>query len=93
MTKIVINTCFGGFGLSDKALKMLGREDKWEIEKDRTNPQLVKVVEELGHEADGDSASLSIVEIPKGTYYQINEYDGQESVETEEEWKKSARKA
>ena len=49
---------------------------------DRTDPILVQVVEELGNDADGVFADLRVVELPKGTQYRINEYDGLESIET-----------
>lgn len=48
---------------------------------DRSNPNLVKAVEELGDEANGDCAKLRIVEIPDGIEWEISEYDGMESVE------------
>jgi len=38
---------------------------------DRTDPDLIKVVEELGKEADGRCASLEIVEIPDGIEWEI----------------------
>ncbi len=42
---------------------------------------LIRVVEELGDEADGMYADLSIAEIPDGAEFKIDEYDGSESVE------------
>ncbi len=54
---------------------------------DRADPDLVQVVEELGKKADGDYAELKIVEIPDGVEYEIDEYDGQESIhETHRSW-------
>lgn len=55
---------------------------------DRTDPILVKVVEELGAEANGRCADLAIQYVPKGTLYRIDEYDGRESVvlASEQEW-------
>jgi len=49
---------------------------------DRTDPALVQVVEELGDRANGVCADLGIVDIPAGTKYRIDEYDGLESVMT-----------
>ena len=54
--KVVINKCFGGFGLSKKAYKFLNIP--WdgygfEFMKDRSNPALVKCVEDLGEDASG----------------------------------------
>jgi hypothetical protein len=129
-TKIVINDKYGGFGLSDAAIRRyfeikgqkvwlevvnslyaqvwlvppeervaeFPRELSIEVRKehnrkyseqtfrvddlDRTDPILVQVVEELGKEAGGRFADLIIEELPKGTLYRINEYDGLESIET-----------
>ena len=132
--KVVINRCFGGFGLSDEAYekliewgipvrkyieqeqdeetglfkpqplndgevifdrelsldgpfnspnyrKLLGRYWETWIDGNRTHPLLIQVVEELGvDEASGPHASLAIVEIPEGTDYSIEEYDGSEHV-------------
>ncbi len=144
--KIVINRCFGGFGLSKAAVKRMaeleGREcyffkldyptdtyipaneDESEMfwtafsihnpnevigksfrdedgtyrtfnelygkyslpsrPDDRTDLKLVQVVEELGGEhrkgASGRCAELHIVEIPDGIEWEIDEYDGMETV-------------
>ena len=47
---------------------------------DRTDPHLIQAVEELGEEANGDFAKLKVVEIPDGLDYEIDEYDGMESI-------------
>lgn len=135
MTKIVINRCYGGFGLSPLAQKRylelsgkgcyfykqmkyehLGDEDEYvrisikdaesgmfvytltedlgeKITKlprddtfwydgnlERTDPILIQVVEELGEEASDKLAELEIVNIPDDIEWQIDEYDGYESV-------------
>jgi hypothetical protein len=49
---------------------------------ERNDPALVQVVEELGDKANGQCAKLRIAEVPAGTLYRIDEYDGNESVET-----------
>ena len=49
----------------------------------RTDPALVQVVEELGEKANGRFAHLVIRELPEGTRYRIDEYDGNESIENE----------
>lgn len=79
--KLVINTCYGGFGLSDKALSILG-VDNWELhDMPRNNAQLVEVVETLGEEADGRHAQLEVVEIPDdATDFCVMDYDGLECV-------------
>ena len=138
--KIVINSCFGGFGLSNKAIKryleLKGKEcffyeaidsiytykkvdensegilimiftkdfgnefkspkfkqggpqskeynDMWDFYFydrgiERNDLDLIKVVEELGKEANGEHAELKIIEIPD-IKYEIDEYDGIESI-------------
>ena len=140
MTKIVYNACYGGFGLSRKAIEryfelsgqkvwiepndkipelldtfwLVPPEDRvkplpghWgdnpmedrirynkEYSKqvwnyynlDRDDPILVQVVEELGKEASGRCADLQIRELAKGTIYRIDEYDGNESIVTQDEY-------
>lgn len=56
---------------------------------DRADPVLVQVVEELGDAANGDCAKLAIEDLPAGTLYRIDEYDGNETVATQDsyEWK------
>ena len=104
--KIVINTCFGGFSISDKALERYAELKglkitnlstdsfpQWYIDgiKDndhylstydisRTDPQLIQVVEELGEEANGSCASLKIVDIPDDVQWEIQNYDGSETI-------------
>lgn len=46
----------------------------------RTDPDLITVVEILGAEAGGDSASLKVVVIPDNIEWQINEHAGVEWV-------------
>lgn len=91
MTKVVINRCWGGFGLSEFALNMLEQRgykvNRYEFgnyldgEIDRHNEDLVEVVEILGDDANGRFARLVIEEI-NGNLYRIDEYDGMESIET-----------
>ena len=121
MAKIVVNGCFGGFGLSDTAVRryaeiagitLYEHTDEFEFvswstvpreeyermtlddfvaanethfsvyDLSRTDPVLVQVVEELGDAANDLYANLYIVEVPAGTQYRIDEYDGRESVMT-----------
>lgn len=149
--KVVVNRCFGGFGLSPKAIRRLaelqGKEcyfftvplrsngeqrkqitaeeakeeliwtafsvpnpDDFDIsekgkdgtyktanenykkikidedELDRHDPLLVQVVEELGEEASDKFAKLELVEIPDGTDYRIDEYDGNETIAEGRTW-------
>lgn len=53
----------------------------------RTDPLLIQVVEELGDKANGACAELRIVEIPDRVEWEIDEYDGIESIhETHQVW-------
>lgn len=136
MTKVVYNGCYGGFGLSPRAIlryaeikgiKLYAFVYEYKNEKtiftpatekdldkgtefrlsfytspdhakdtyfshydiERDDPALVQVVEEMGDKANGSCAKLCIQEIPKGTAYRIDEYDGNESVMTQSsyDWK------
>ncbi len=109
--KVVINRCFGGFGLSDLAfeelLKRKGvafvkveeeepfggtyyheghvKEEDYYISQydyydDRSDPDLIAVVEEFEEKANGWAAELMIVEVPDDVKWHIHEYDGIESV-------------
>jgi hypothetical protein len=49
---------------------------------DRADPVLVQVVEELGDAANTPYSDLRISELPAGTKYRIDEYDGSETVMT-----------
>lgn len=46
----------------------------------RTNPNLIKVIEELGKEANSRLSRLEIVEIPDDVKWEIEEYDGLETI-------------
>jgi len=96
MAKIVYNTCYGGFSLSEQAIKRyvelggeLEKHDSSGRRIDRADERLVNVIEELGKAANGKYANLAIAYVPKGTQYRIDEYDGMESVLTiaDYEWK------
>lgn len=129
--KVVVNKCYGGFGLSYEAVMLYASYSGFKLyafvgglgefrryapktESDTTrlvhyhrrddpnlpdegyfsertiprdNPNLVKVVEELGEKANGTSAKLRIMEIPDGTSYTIDEYDGLETIhEAHQSW-------
>ena len=128
--KVVINSCFGGFGLSNKGIKRyleLQGKECWfykqtkhvyndgkneyilsdenddslfvtfntkylgevtnELDDDfyygdisRTDENLIKVVEELGSEANSKFSDLKIVEIPDDVEWEIDDYDGIETI-------------
>jgi len=81
--KIVINKCYGGFGLSQEGVEFIGLE--WDgyghySDLPRNDPRLVACVEQLGEKANGKYASLKVVEIPDDIKYTIADYDGIEHV-------------
>lgn len=84
MKKIVINSCYGGFSLSDFCLQLL-RERKndpdlneWYLARD--DHDLVAIVEQYQKESWGRFAQLKIVNIPEDVEWTITEYDGKEHV-------------
>lgn len=79
MRKVVINVCYGMFGISNEAVQWLIENESTNLEKDgllknlnwnsfcdihmRKHPSLIKVVEALGKKANGESSELFIEEI------------------------------
>lgn len=47
----------------------------------RTHPDVIAVIEELGEEANTQVSELKIVEIPDDVEWEIDDYDGLETVE------------
>jgi len=96
--KIVINTVYSFFGLSDEAIQWLKDNNHkigHKIEKeetyrniDRDNESLVKVVEELGEDKASKPASkLKIVEIPDGVeWYMGGNGGGEYIIEEHRTW-------
>jgi hypothetical protein len=131
--EVVINKCFGGFGLSHdgvmyyaklKGIKLFADEIRWndstvhkftkkdkepiclhyatkmvKTEKElndnyfsasdikRDDPLLVQTVKDLGKKSWGKLAELKVVEIPNDVNWELDEYDGIESVrETSRNW-------
>ena len=80
--KLVLNKCYGGFRLSEKACELLKCSPySYEEFDKRFAPALIDVVEKLGKEASAAMARLKIVEIPdNATDWDINEYDGAEKI-------------
>ena len=86
--KIVINACFGGFGLSDLACEELSKRKSMNVSKydfydddKRTDKDLIEVVETLKDKANDSFADLKIIEVPDDVKWTIEEYDGKERVE------------
>jgi len=76
--KIVVNSEFGGFSLSDAQMELLGVQSAYAYDKFRSDPRLVKSVEE--GDTGGNWAKLRVVEFPLDAFFEINEYDGIETV-------------
>jgi len=80
--KVVINHCYGGFGFSEEAtnilLERLGEDGYQEME--RHDPIFVSLLEEMGESINTNYSKLVVVEIEDGLDYEIEEYDGMESV-------------
>ena len=47
---------------------------------ERNDPALVATVRRLGSKANGDYATLKVIEVPSGVEWQIQNYDGREWV-------------
>ena len=47
----------------------------------RDDSSLIHIIEKYGEEVCGNNANLKIVEVPDGTDWVIDEYDGNETVE------------
>ena len=93
--KYVRNNSYGGFGLSKQAVRLFNQyaetayEGSFELQYEvpRNDPNLVKVVEELGEAASEDYAELIIVEVPNDVSPEIQDYDGLEKfVEPHRKW-------
>lgn len=92
--KVVLNSCYGGFGLSKAAVQWLKDHgyvhsrysEHSEYDHDfhdipRNHPLLVQCVEELGKAANGASADLEIEETEDGWAGGVREYDGIERLD------------
>ena len=84
MLKVAVNSCYGGFDLSQRAYELLGWE--WRSfppqEKSiRTDPRLIQAIEALGTvAASGDHAQLRIEEVNPDFAWKIMSYDGKEEI-------------
>jgi hypothetical protein len=84
--KVLYNNCYGGYGVSKKALELYNKRTgyvKQEYEIKRHDPVLVEIYNELGNEFNAATYSkIKVEEIPKKyeNYYEIHEYDGLEHI-------------
>ena len=89
--KILINNCYGGFGLSEEAKELYVQKKNISgpLRGDilRNDSVLVEVVETLGDKASGPYSKLKVVEIPDDvTNWRIEEYDGWEHIAEGRQW-------
>jgi len=78
--KVVINCCYGGFGINEAALKVLRIKDYDRYNKNfRSNSDLINLIES-GFDCNSDYSRLKIVEVPDDIEWYIHEYDGLESI-------------
>ena len=83
--QVVYNNQFGGFSLSNEALALLSEykgiklDNYLASELPRHDPDLIKVVSELGSQANTNTSSLTIRGL-SSPYYKIVEVDGREKV-------------
>ena len=86
MTKIVINRCHGGFGLSAEAeskyKELAGITDPNFYSRNipRDDEHLIAVVELMGTAASNKYSELKIVDVPDDVNWYVEEYDGKEWV-------------
>lgn len=93
--KIAVNKCFGGFSVSKEVYDKLGLEwdgygflsnNDLGIASDdylayRSDSKLIAAIESVGiNNASGPSAKVRIVDIPDDIEWEIDEYDGIETV-------------
>ncbi len=88
--KIVINVNYGGYGVPEEFFSLYGiDEDNCDEEELRTDPRFIEWVEKKRAEYEPDPEDpwadedfdLAVAEIPDdATDYEIEEYDGYESI-------------
>ena len=83
--RILVNRCFGGYRLSDAARAMLSSDidvlDAEYYPEFRHDERILAIYDELGAKAFGGGYStIEDVIIPDDVYWEINEYDGYESI-------------
>lgn len=77
--KVVVNDDWGGFSIPKEVVEKLGLQNVYD-DIDRSNPELVKWVEEHPDNHFDIGTSLVVREIPDGSFYVIGDYDGVETI-------------
>jgi hypothetical protein len=83
--KVVINKCFGGFGLSEAVFNRYNElsptKAVYGFDIKRNDPFLIQAIEEIGLDASGTIHSeLKIVDIPNDVAWYVDDYDGMETI-------------
>ena len=93
--KIAVNKDFGGFGVSKEVYKKLNKKwdgygylsnEDFNINSDnyyayRAHPDLIEAIESVGiNKASGELACIRIIDIPDNVEWEIDDYDGIETV-------------
>jgi len=79
--RVVINTCYGEFGLSKQAEVMYRGLTGHITPRTRDCEHLIEVVQSLGHKANGPYADLKIVKIPAHIRWEIINKEGREEIQ------------
>ena len=78
--EIVINTCYGGFSVSEEAAKFFNMTSVYG-DIDRQDPMLIEKVKENPKWVSSRFANLKVVDIPdEATDWDIDAYDGLERI-------------
>ena len=84
---VAINTCYGGFSLSERAVQMYAAYKGQPVDAvysrdiPRDDHILLAISNQIGAaEASGRFAALKVVEIPDDVEWTVEEYDGNEWV-------------
>ncbi len=67
----------GLFGEANKRADLISLSN---LKNNRSDSDLISIIEKLGTKANTKYSKLKIIEIPDGTEYEIEEYDGMEHV-------------
>lgn len=84
--RVLINACYGGFGISKEAKKLIAErkgiapDDVNDFSRDlRTDADALRIFDEMGSARfSGQFAEVKAVEIPDDVDWVISEYDGNE---------------
>lgn len=83
--KVLINSCFGGFGFSDEFIKTYHDQtgclvNSYDVNF-RTANDVIELFEKMGSEwSSDDFAEIKLVEIPDDVEWHISDYDGVETI-------------